>query len=107
VSVVLLSAHFSQQKYDEDVMAKTTKNKLGNSDLASGALPPITASSDDGIRARIAERAYQLYEQRGYIDGHDDEDWLAAERLVLAELSAHAKKSAKSPSRRRNQKAAE
>jgi len=26
--------------------------------------------------------AYDLYEQRGRIDGHDWEDWLEAERIV-------------------------
>jgi hypothetical protein len=88
-------------------MAKTTKNKLGNGKLASGEQSPVAAANDDGIRARIAERAYQLYEQRGYIDGHDNEDWLDAERSVLAEVGSYAKKSSKSPSRRRNQKAAQ
>ena len=28
----------------------------------------------------IAQRAYELYEQRGRQDGHDLEDWLKAER---------------------------
>ena len=28
----------------------------------------------------IAQRAYDLYEQRGRQDGHDLEDWLKAER---------------------------
>jgi hypothetical protein len=29
---------------------------------------------------RIAQRAYERYEARGYEDGHDMEDWLEAER---------------------------
>lgn len=37
---------------------------------------------DDGIRHRIAETAYKLYEQRGRADGYDVEDWLKAEALV-------------------------
>ncbi|MDF0642403.1 MAG: DUF2934 domain-containing protein [Nitrospira sp.] len=32
--------------------------------------------------ARIAAHAYAIYEQRGRQDGHDVEDWLAAEHLV-------------------------
>jgi Protein of unknown function (DUF2934) len=28
-------------------------------------------------------RAYELYEQRGYVDGNDLDDWLAAESKVL------------------------
>jgi hypothetical protein len=34
-------------------------------------------------RIRIAELAYQLYEQRDREDGHDFDDWLEAERQVL------------------------
>jgi hypothetical protein len=33
-----------------------------------------------GNRDRIAARSYELYEARGREDGHDLEDWLAAER---------------------------
>jgi hypothetical protein len=32
---------------------------------------------------RIAARAYELYLQRGREDGHDVEDWLAAEKELL------------------------
>ena len=32
----------------------------------------------------IRRRAYELYEQRGYLPGHDYEDWFTAEREVLA-----------------------
>ena len=42
--------------------------------------------SDDQLRQRIATKAYELYECRGCCHGHDVEDWLEAERLVLAEL---------------------
>jgi len=30
----------------------------------------------------IARKAYELYEQRGHIDGHALEDWLRAEALL-------------------------
>ncbi|MBU6433521.1 MAG: DUF2934 domain-containing protein [Nitrospirae bacterium] len=33
----------------------------------------------------IAQRAYELYEQRGYAHGHDREDWIEAERQILSE----------------------
>jgi hypothetical protein len=36
-----------------------------------------------GIQARISERAYALYEERGREDGHALEHWLAAEHQVL------------------------
>ena len=36
----------------------------------------------------IARRAYALYEARGRTPGHEEEDWLAAERELLAERKA-------------------
>jgi len=35
------------------------------------------------LGSRIAERAYELYIQRGQKHGHDIEDWLEAERQIL------------------------
>ena len=37
---------------------------------------------------QIAAEAYALYEARGYEDGHDIEDWLAAEALIRAKIEA-------------------
>ena len=38
---------------------------------------------DPDLRHRmISETAYGMYVQRGYEDGHDQEDWLAAEAAV-------------------------
>jgi hypothetical protein len=88
-------------------MAKATKKKRDDGDFPLSDLSPVTAASDERIRARIAEQAYQLYEQRGCIPGHDAEDWLDAERLILADLNARAKKPSKSLGRRKNQQAAE
>ena len=34
-------------------------------------------------QGRVAQRAYELYEQRGRQEGHSLEDWLAAERQLL------------------------
>jgi hypothetical protein len=39
---------------------------------------------------QIRRRAYDLYEQRGRVDGHDMDDWLQAE----AELSGKSKTAA-------------
>ena len=38
----------------------------------------ITAHDEENVRAR----AYELYEVRGRIDGHAEEDWLQAEGEV-------------------------
>ncbi len=40
------------------------------------------------LRELIALRAYELYELRGRKDGFDLEDWLQAEREVLADNSS-------------------
>ena len=32
----------------------------------------------------IRKRAYELYAQRGYTSGYENEDWLTAEREVLS-----------------------
>lgn len=35
------------------------------------------------LEEEIRVRAYQLYEERGYTPGHEDEDWLVAEQEIL------------------------
>jgi hypothetical protein len=39
------------------------------------------------LEAKIRERAYQLYQERGSVPGFEHEDWLRAEREVLARQS--------------------
>jgi hypothetical protein len=39
--------------------------------------PPVN------LEEQIRVRAYQLYEERGYTPGHQEEDWLVAEREIL------------------------
>ncbi len=34
----------------------------------------------------VAQVAYELYEQRGRVDGHDLQDWLEAQRIVQERL---------------------
>jgi Protein of unknown function (DUF2934) len=36
----------------------------------------------------VAQRAYELFLARGRVDGHDVEDWLEAERQLVAESMA-------------------
>ncbi|MFZ5875635.1 MAG: DUF2934 domain-containing protein [Nitrospirota bacterium] len=42
------------------------------------------AAHHHDLQQQIAERAYQLFQLRGGSHGSDVEDWLAAEREVLA-----------------------
>ena len=51
-----------------------------NSPSVSSA--PASFSASD-IEEKIRHRAYELYEERGYIVGYDQEDWFQAEREVL------------------------
>ena len=39
------------------------------------------------IQAEIRHRAYELYQERGYVSGFEQEDWITAEREVLARHS--------------------
>jgi len=40
---------------------------------------------DSNLQTRIAQRAYELYVQRGYEPGGAEEDWFRAEREILGE----------------------
>jgi len=47
-----------------------------------------TELSDTALLRRLfAQRAYQVYEERGCHDGFDLQDWLQAEREVLEQLT--------------------
>jgi Protein of unknown function (DUF2934) len=41
-------------------------------------------SGNTDLDTKIRQRAYQLYEERGCAPGHEHEDWLQAEREVVA-----------------------
>ncbi|HEX3351319.1 MAG: DUF2934 domain-containing protein [Terriglobales bacterium] len=69
--------------------AKTPGN--GNSVRKQVATMPLSQSvevkknaSNGNLEEEIRVRAYQLYEQRGYTPGHENEDWLVAEREILS-----------------------
>lgn len=48
------------------------------------SVQPVTASDD--LHQRIQQRAYELYERRGYGHGLALEDWLQAEREILSQV---------------------
>ena len=39
----------------------------------------------NNFQGEIAKKAYDLYLQRGMIDGHDFDDWLQAEKIVMVQ----------------------
>jgi DUF2934 family protein len=45
---------------------------------------PKKTSPPTDLEVEIRRRAYELYEQRGYTPGHENEDWLVAEQEVLS-----------------------
>ena len=65
--------------------------------MSTGRKLPIQLSiavpSGNQPRAdEIAIRAYQLYEHRGGVHGHDLEDWFEAERQLRVERKAQAQR---------------
>jgi hypothetical protein len=64
-------------------IAKKTKTLLKNS-AAKPQPAQGTASETNGLRGLIADRAYALFEERGYRQGGDLQDWLDAEREILS-----------------------
>jgi len=52
--------------------------------------PTPTAPMPQALEDRIRARAYQLYEERGRLEGHALEDWLKAETELLPPLASRA-----------------
>jgi len=50
------------------------------------AASPQAIELPDGMRDRILMKAFELWQERGYRDGHDLEDWLDAEAIVMEEI---------------------
>jgi hypothetical protein len=76
----------------------TTKSSIDNNILQmpeNGNTNSQNGSSRNGslpfdLEAAIRVRAYELYAQRGYVEGFEEEDWLTAEREVLARRAQSA-----------------
>ncbi|MGH7228499.1 MAG: DUF2934 domain-containing protein [Nitrospiraceae bacterium] len=63
---------------------KRTASSTNKSSARGGRGTQLTAAPREAeeLEARIAKRAYELYEQRGGQDGYALEDWLQAEREI-------------------------
>ncbi|MFO0707929.1 MAG: DUF2934 domain-containing protein [Nitrospira sp.] len=48
--------------------------------------PSAPIELPDGMWERISKKAYELWESRGRREGHDLEDWLDAEAIVMEEI---------------------
>ena len=76
--------------------AKSTKTPMnGNSESKATATlnaAPVKAngnSSQAELEAEIRRRAYELYLQRGCTPGRENEDWIVAEREIVARFNHH------------------
>jgi hypothetical protein len=50
------------------------------------AASPQPIELPGGMRERISKKAFELWQERGYRDGHDLVDWLDAEAIVMEEI---------------------
>ena len=50
------------------------------------AASPQSIELPEGMRERILKKAFELWQERGYRDGRDLEDWLDAKAIVTEEI---------------------
>lgn len=53
---------------------------------AAPSLTKPSVSSCDDLKILIANRAYELYSERGYRHGFALDDWIEAEREILSQI---------------------
>jgi Protein of unknown function (DUF2934) len=67
---------------------KPARNQASPAPASAPAAKPSSAWNP--TQQEIALVAYELYERRGRVQGHDREDWLQAERIVRARAAQKA-----------------
>lgn len=73
----LVAKELPRRKKSESIQGRETAASQKESVQSQSLSPP------DDIQARITDRAYELYAERGYRQGYALEDWLEAEREIL------------------------
>lgn len=71
-----------------DSHALMAKPALAVVEKAEDSVRPAAPEADRSRAARIREFAFGLYQARGCTDGHDVDDWLAAEAALSGESPA-------------------
>ena len=96
-----------EKKTREELLAETPEAWRSQTSVRDERSPVGNgwADAQGGLRDLIARRAYELYEERGRIDGDDVNDWLMAEEQIRLSLGA-AKERAAGMSKRRRQSTA-
>ena len=80
------------RQYEQDIFGGDSVGKNSTKkNVSSGAQSAKTAARDSAPFERIAEKAYELFQKRGSVHGHDLEDWLEAERLVVVDPEAQVR----------------
>jgi hypothetical protein len=75
----------AKAKTPRTLKPKAEKKVLQMPDSGNGHAGTNHAPAELEFAIRL--RAYELFEQRGYIHGYADEDWFNAEREILARHS--------------------
>ena len=60
--------------------------KMKTSKRSAVAASPQSMELSDGLWERISRKAFELWQERGYRDGHDLEDWFDAKTIVMEEI---------------------
>lgn len=68
----------SKAKTETNVLQMPENGNSNGNGSNSNHLSPVDLESE------IRLRAYELYEQRGYLEGYQEQDWIAAEQEVRA-----------------------
>ncbi|MGC2696498.1 MAG: DUF2934 domain-containing protein [Candidatus Angelobacter sp.] len=81
----------STSKKQSSAQPGSTVTPINRGDLVSGGIRTATNQNEPRmaepmIVEQIRLRAYELFEQRGRIEGFDQEDWARAEAEVLAKF---------------------
>ena len=50
------------------------------------AASPQSIELSDSLWERISKKAFELWQERGYRDGHDLKDWFDAKTMVMEEI---------------------
>jgi hypothetical protein len=52
----------------------------------SAPVPNRPVELPDSLWERISQKAFELWKERGYREGHDLEDWFDAKTIVMEEI---------------------
>ncbi len=78
-------------------MTKSENTNSGSREIPVKEVNEFSVGDDELLRQRIAEKAYELYQCRGCYHGRDLDDWLEAERLVLAAMEVRTEEAVRKP----------